>query len=74
VSVTNLDLLGLDIDLRILGVWEELNQLSEPFSEGIVAASIRAAYGKGYCDALREPLRGQMCHDHGLPVPERKCS
>ena len=31
----------------------------------------RAAYGKGYCDALTEELPGSLCADHGYRVPER---
>ena len=33
---------------------------------------MRAAYGKGYCDALTEELPGSLCADHGYRVPERK--
>ena len=32
---------------------------------------MRAAYGKGYCDALTEELPGSLCADHGYRVPER---
>jgi hypothetical protein len=33
---------------------------------------MRAAYGKGYCDALTEDARGTLCADHGYRVPERR--
>jgi hypothetical protein len=33
---------------------------------------MRAAYGKGYCDALTEDLPGSLCADHGYRVPARK--
>jgi hypothetical protein len=33
---------------------------------------MRAAYGKGYCDALTEELPGSLCADHGYRVPERQ--
>ena len=33
---------------------------------------MRAAYGKGYCDALTEELPGSLCADHGYRVPERR--
>jgi hypothetical protein len=36
-----------------------------------MAAFIRAAYGKGYCDALTEDSPGSLCHDHGYRVPSR---
>ena len=31
----------------------------------------RAAYGKGYCDALTEDEPGSLCRDHGYVVPAR---
>ncbi len=30
---------------------------------------MRAAYGKGYCDALTEDSPGALCADHGYRVP-----
>ena len=33
---------------------------------------MRAAYGKGYCDALTEEAPGSLCADHGYRVPERR--
>jgi hypothetical protein len=32
---------------------------------------MRAAYGKGYCDALTEDAPGTLCADHGYRVPGR---
>jgi hypothetical protein len=32
---------------------------------------MRAAYGKGYCDALTEENPGSLCHEHGYRVPGR---
>ena len=37
----------------------------------VVAAFMRAAYGKGYCDALTEDNPGSLCHDHGYRIPGR---
>ena len=37
----------------------------------VVAAFIRAAYGKGYCDALTEESPGSLCVDHGYRMPDR---
>ncbi len=31
---------------------------------------LRAAYGQGYTDALRETRRGQLCLDLGYRVPD----
>jgi hypothetical protein len=33
---------------------------------------MRAAYGKGYCDALTEDAPGSLCHDHGYRIPGRR--
>ena len=38
----------------------------------VVAAFLRAAYGKGYCDALTEDAPGSLCHEHGYRIPARK--
>ena len=40
----------------------------------IMAAFIRAAYGKGYCDALTEESPGSLCVDHGYRMPDRRFS
>jgi len=39
-----------------------------------VGAFMRAAYGKGYCDALTEDAPGSLCVEHGYRVPERRGS
>jgi hypothetical protein len=33
---------------------------------------MRAAYGKGYCDALTEDHPGELCRDHGYKIPLRR--
>ena len=33
---------------------------------------MRAAYGKGYCDALTESDPGALCLEHGYRIPERR--
>ena len=38
----------------------------------VVAAFLRAAYGKGYCDALTEDAPGSLCRDHGYRIPDRR--
>lgn len=37
-----------------------------------VATFMRAAYGKGYMDALAEAKPGEMLSEHGYKVPKRK--
>ena len=68
---TRIDLLELDIDLRLADLWREAAGISE-WNLDVVAAFMRAAYGKGYCDALTEDLPGALCADHGYRVPGRK--
>jgi hypothetical protein len=68
---TRIDLLELDIDLRLSDLWREAAGIGE-WSLDVVAAFMRAAYGKGYCDALTEESPGSLCADHGYRVPQRK--
>lgn len=69
-SPTRIELLELDIDLRLADLWREALDVSD-WSLDIVAAFIRAAYGKGYCDALTEEAPGSLCLDHGYRMPDR---
>jgi hypothetical protein len=68
---SRIDLLELDIDLRLADLWREAADVSE-WSLEIMAAFIRAAYGKGYCDALTEESPGSLCVDHGYRMPDRR--
>jgi hypothetical protein len=68
---SRLDLLELDIDLRLADLWRETAEVSE-WNLDVVAAFLRAAYGKGYCDALTEDATGSLCHEHGYRIPDRK--
>src|SRR6266516_4031239 len=68
---SRIDLLELDIDLRLTDLWREAAEISE-WNLDVVAAFMRAAYGKGYCDALTEESPGSLCHDHGYRVPGRR--
>ena len=68
---SRIDLLELDIDLRLADLWREAADISECTLE-VVAAFMRAAYGKGYCDALTEDAPGSLCQDHGYRVPARR--
>jgi hypothetical protein len=68
---TRIELLELDIDLRLADLWSEACGVNE-WSLDVVAAFLRAAYGKGYCDALTEDAPGSLCRDHGYKIPDRK--
>ena len=67
---SRLDLLELDIDLRLADLWREADEISD-LSLEVLAAFMRAAYGKGYCDALTEEAPGSLCAEHGYRVPGR---
>jgi hypothetical protein len=70
-SPTRIDLLELDIDLRLADLWREAAGITE-WSLDVVAAFMRAAYGKGYCDALTEDSPGSLCVEHGYRVPAQR--
>ena len=70
---TRIDLLELDIDVRLADLWREANEIEE-WNLEVVGAFIRAAYGKGYCDALTEDAPGSLCLEHGYRVPARRAS
>lgn len=67
---TRIDLLELDIDVRLADLWREAVDVTD-WNIEVVAAFIRAAYGKGYCDALVEESPGALCVEHGYRIPER---
>ncbi len=68
---TRIDLLELDIDLRLADLWREADDITE-WNLDVVAAFMRAAYGKGYCDALTEESPGSLCQEHGYRLPARR--
>ena len=68
---SRIDLLELDIDLRLSDLLREAGEITD-WNLDVVAAFMRAAYGKGYCDALTEESPGELCHEHGYRVPPRK--
>jgi hypothetical protein len=67
-----LDLLELDVDLRLAELWRSAADHAQPWTLEQVAIYMRAAYAKGYCDALTEPQRGQLCIEHGYRVPQQR--
>ena len=68
---SRIDLLELDIDLRLADLWREASEIGEWDLE-VVAAFMRACYGKGYCDALTEDAPGSLCEEQGYRVPPRR--
>jgi hypothetical protein len=51
--------------------WVQFWEAAE-WTDELLAAFLRLAYGRGYLDALTEPERGKLCRDHGLAVQTRK--
>ena len=71
IQTNTFELLELELDLRLAELWRCADEHEGPWTLELVASYIRAAYGKGYCDALAEPERGKLCTDYGFSVPER---
>jgi hypothetical protein len=63
--------LAMAIDLRLADLWAEIFEV-EPsrLDQELLGWFLRAAYGQGYTDALRETRRGQLCLDLGYRVPD----
>ena len=55
-----------------LAAYRRRRRLALSARNALIAAFMRAAYGKGYCDALTEDSPGSLCHDHGYRVPGRR--
>jgi hypothetical protein len=70
-ELSRTDLLELDIDLRLADLWRDAAGISDGTLD-VVAAFLRAAYGKGYCDALTEQDTASLCTSHGYADPRRK--
>ncbi|MGZ4412304.1 MAG: hypothetical protein ACXVY8_09245 [Gaiellaceae bacterium] len=68
---SRIELLELDIDVRLIDLWREVCEIDE-WNLEVVAAFMRAAYGKGYCDSLTEDSPGRLCLDHGYRIPQRR--
>jgi hypothetical protein len=58
------------IDMRLADIWGELFDIPpERWNVELIAWFLRAAYGQGYCDALREPDAGELCRELGYRLP-----
>jgi hypothetical protein len=65
------DNLALTIDLRLADLWAEVFEVEQgKLDAELLGWFLRAAYGQGYTDALRESRRGQLCLDLGYTVPD----
>jgi hypothetical protein len=65
------DNLAMAIDLRLADLWAEVFEVDpDKVDAELLGWFLRAAYGQGYTDALRETQRGQLCLDLGFAVPD----
>jgi hypothetical protein len=65
------DNLAMAIDLRLADLWADLFEAApEGMDAELLGWFLRAAYGQGYTDALRESRRGQLCLDLGYAIPD----
>jgi hypothetical protein len=63
--------LAMAIDLRLADLWAEIFEVDPAkIDPELLGWFLRAAYGQGYTDALRESKRGQLCLDLGYRVPD----
>ncbi len=68
---SNRDNLAMAIDLRLADLWAEVFGIdADKIDPELLGWFLRAAYGQGYTDALRETQRGQLCLDLGFAVPD----
>lgn len=64
------DKLEIDMDSRLTDLWIEATEIEE-WDLRVVGAFLRAAYGRGYLDALaedKEGERGKLLYEHGFKI------
>lgn len=71
MSADRIGILELDVDTRLLDLWHETAGVGDGWTIDLVGSFMRAAYAKGYTDALCEPTRGQLYRDNGYALPGR---
>jgi hypothetical protein len=65
------DKLATAIDLRLADLWAEVFEVKpDTIDPELLGWFLRAAYGQGYTDALRESRRGELCLELGYVIPE----
>ena len=69
-EVSAVELLELEVDVRLAALWAELARFDELTLE-VVAAFLRAAYAQGYCDVLAEDVPGELCRAHARVIREQ---
>lgn len=72
ISTDRSDLLELDIDIRMHDLWADTEGIFTDTEIEKLGPFMRAAYGRGYCDALKEVNAGdaaKLCLDNDYPMP-----
>lgn len=73
-SEKEIDMLEIDVDSRMLPVWERMDadpDITEA-EKILIARYLRFAYCTGYCACLTDPVYGQLFNDNNLSVPRRR--
>lgn len=68
---TRIELLELDIDVRLPLLWREMLEI-EKWDLESASACVRAAFGYGYFQAMTDPDPERFFREHGYRVPERR--
>ena len=63
--------LELDVDCRVLDLWECAAEVDK-WDLDIVATFVRAAYGRGFTDAVKDPDPDKFFLDNGYKPPKRR--
>ena len=72
MTTDRIEMLELDIDTRIHDLWrclwDDFPRIAQDAELRVeFAVFIRAAYGRGYMDALVD--KGELCTEHGYRLP-----
>jgi hypothetical protein len=67
MTIERIDRLELSVDERLAQLRQEMLAFPEPWTIEAVAVFMRAAYGRGYIDALID--KGELCREHGYKLP-----
>lgn len=61
---------NVELDTRMLDLWQVIDD-SEELTVELVGCLLRAAYGRGYVDAVSEPEPGALLREHNYKMPQR---
>ena len=70
-DIEHLERLALDVDTRLLNLWNLAATWPKEWDLEGVGEFVRAAYVNGYYDALTEPVKGKLLRENGYRMPRR---